>query len=73
MSKMAEAVRFELTNGLPRCRFSRPVHSTALPRFRIHYFTRSTRPGDWGELRPGHLPGLTGKQPPKADLGFHIG
>jgi hypothetical protein len=23
--KLAEGVRFELTNGLPRCRFSRPV------------------------------------------------
>jgi hypothetical protein len=31
---LAEAVRFELTIGLLRCRFSRPVHSTALPRFR---------------------------------------
>jgi hypothetical protein len=31
---LAEAVRFELTNVLRRCRFSRPVHSTALPRFR---------------------------------------
>src|SRR5690606_12418942 len=30
---MAEAVRFELTDGLPHRRFSRPVHSTALARF----------------------------------------
>ena len=30
---LAEAVRFELTNALRRCRFSRPVHSTTLPRF----------------------------------------
>ena len=28
---MAERVRFELTNELPRCRFSRPVLSTAQP------------------------------------------
>ncbi len=33
-SWLAEAVRFELTNDLRRCRFSRPVHSTALPSFR---------------------------------------
>lgn len=30
---LAEAVRFELTDGLPRRWFSRPVHSTALARF----------------------------------------
>ena len=30
---MAEAVRFELTEDLRPRRFSRPVHSTALPRF----------------------------------------
>ena len=35
---LAEAVRFELTNGLPRRRFSRPVPSTARPRF-LHYAT----------------------------------
>ena len=29
---LAEAVRFELTRGLPLCRFSRPVPSTARPR-----------------------------------------
>ena len=28
---MAERVRFELTNESPRCRFSRPVLSTAQP------------------------------------------
>ena len=28
---MAERVRFELTNELPRCWFSRPVLSTAQP------------------------------------------
>ena len=28
---MAEAVGFELTNGLTRCRFSRPVPSTTRP------------------------------------------
>ena len=33
-STLAEAVRFELTDVLRRRRFSRPVHSTALPRFR---------------------------------------
>jgi hypothetical protein len=32
--KLAEAVRFELTDGLPHRWFSRPVHSTALARFR---------------------------------------
>ena len=32
-SLLAEAVRFELTNALRRCQFSRLVHSTALPRF----------------------------------------
>ena len=31
---MAEAVRFELTEEFPLRRFSRPLHSTALPRFR---------------------------------------
>ena len=30
---MAEAVRFELTEVVKLRRFSRPVHSTALPRF----------------------------------------
>jgi hypothetical protein len=30
---LAEAVRFELTNGLPRRQFSRLVPSTARPRF----------------------------------------
>ena len=30
---LAEAVRFELTDDLRHRRFSRPVHSTALPRF----------------------------------------
>ena len=30
---MAEAVRFELTNGFRHRQFSRLVHSTALPRF----------------------------------------
>lgn len=36
---MADAVGFELTNGLTRCRFSRPVPSTTRPRIRkkIHY------------------------------------
>ena len=41
--KLAEAVRFELTKDSRPCRFSRPVHSTALPRFRsiiISYFVR---------------------------------
>ena len=40
---VAEAVRFELTKDSRPCRFSRPVHSTALPRFRdiiIHYFMK---------------------------------
>ena len=32
---MAERVRFELTNELPRCRFSRPVLSTAQPSLRL--------------------------------------
>jgi hypothetical protein len=39
--KLAEAVRFELTKDSRPCRFSRPVHSTALPRFQcliISYF-----------------------------------
>jgi hypothetical protein len=36
----AEAVRFELTDVLRHRRFSRPVHSTALPRFR----PRDSRP-----------------------------
>ena len=30
---LAEAVRFELTDGFHHRRFSRPVHSTTLPRF----------------------------------------
>ena len=32
--RLAEAVRFELTEGSHPRRFSRPLHSTALPRFR---------------------------------------
>ena len=32
---LAEAVRFELTDGLPHRWFSRPVHSTTLARFRV--------------------------------------
>ena len=32
--RLAEAVRFELTNALRRCQFSRLVHSTALPHLR---------------------------------------
>ena len=32
---MAESVRFELTRILRPCRFSRPVHSTALPNLRL--------------------------------------
>jgi len=31
---MAEGVGFEPTRNLRSCRFSRPVHSTALPPFR---------------------------------------
>ena len=31
---VAEGLRFELRKELPLCRFSRPVHSTALPSFR---------------------------------------
>jgi len=31
MAFLAERVRFELTKPLRVCRFSRPVHSTALP------------------------------------------
>jgi len=32
---LAEAVRFELTEGSHPRRFSRPVHSTALPSFLV--------------------------------------
>ena len=32
---VAEAVRFELTEDSHPRRFSRPVHSTALPSFRV--------------------------------------
>jgi hypothetical protein len=32
---LAEAVRFELTKGANPCRFSRPVPSTARPRFHL--------------------------------------
>ena len=35
LKSLAEAVRFELTNGVNRRRFSRPVHSTTLPHFRF--------------------------------------
>ena len=35
LGKMAERVRFELTRPVKVCRFSRPVHSTALPPLRI--------------------------------------
>jgi hypothetical protein len=33
---LAEAVRFELTEGSHLRRFSRPVHSTTLPRFQLN-------------------------------------
>ena len=33
INNVAEAVRFELTEGFHPRRFSRPVHSTALPSF----------------------------------------
>ena len=35
IDNLAEAVRFELTEGSHPRRFSRPVHSTALPSFRV--------------------------------------
>ena len=35
---MAERLRFELRKELPLCRFSRPVHSTALPSLRKKVF-----------------------------------
>ena len=35
LDKLAEAVRFELTEDSHPRRFSRPVHSTALPSFRV--------------------------------------
>ncbi len=35
---LAEAVRFELTEGSHPRRFSRPVHSTALPSFRARNY-----------------------------------
>ena len=35
---LAEVVRFELTDVFQHRRFSRPVHSTALPHFRILNF-----------------------------------
>ena len=35
---LAERVRFELTSPLRGCRFSRPVHSTALPPLRDHRY-----------------------------------
>src|SRR5438876_3924397 len=38
---LAERVRFELTIGLPRLRFSRPVQSTALPPLRSGEFDHS--------------------------------
>ena len=37
---LAEAVRFELTEGVNPRRFSRPVHSTALPRFHARKNTK---------------------------------
>ena len=33
---MADGVRFELTNSVKSRRFSRPVHSTALPPIRVN-------------------------------------
>ncbi len=47
-AKMAEAVRFELTEDLRPRRFSRPVHSTALPRFHRLKFYQGIAQG-----RPG--------------------
>jgi hypothetical protein len=39
-TRLAEAVRFELTEDSHPRQFSRLLHSTALPRFQVHYFNR---------------------------------
>ena len=43
--QLAEAVRFELTDGVSRRRFSRPVHSTALPHLRSILSPKPTASG----------------------------
>jgi hypothetical protein len=42
---LAEAVRFELTEGSLLRRFSRPVHSTALPRLQQGAYCSATSGG----------------------------
>jgi hypothetical protein len=37
LARVAERARFELAIGSLRCRFSRPVHSTALPPLLVIY------------------------------------
>ncbi len=43
---MAEAVRFELTNGINRRQFSRLVPSTTRPHFRFEMLTKKPHPSD---------------------------
>ena len=49
-AKVAEAVRFELSEDLRPRRFSRPVHSTALPRFHAAKFYQGIARGRLGSL-----------------------
>ena len=68
---LAEAVRFELTEGSHLRRFSRPVHSTTLPRFQLNSASIVMR------LLPAFASGLRQKQrlqiaqEVKAALGGH--
>jgi hypothetical protein len=48
---MADEVRFELTMGSHPRRFSRPVHSTALPLIRL-----MNNPKEWAEYWPLGFP-----------------
>jgi hypothetical protein len=49
---LAEAVRFELTEGSHPRRFSRPVHSTALPSFRARNYNHKPHSLEtsWGNI-----------------------
>ena len=75
MGYMAEKVGFEPTRGLHPCRFSRPVHSTALPLLRAPHSpgtgdsmtTRGPRSAPWRAREGGMDSGcaLTLRAPPR--------
>ncbi len=58
--RLAEARGFEPLKGVHPCRFSRPVHSTALPRLLIvSFYNRTGGEGGIRTLEPDYLRLLT--------------